>query len=134
MRRCGEPQFPLLKAQHHFCLHGDEFVGILVLTVGTSDALVSQRQSHAHLHHDILDCLHAGGDNWLQAAELRKSETPAEVISVAQPGRKGDVTSSSDWLWEAELMNICRGETSPLLLCLHFISVQLTSIQQRFLR
>lgn len=132
MRRCGEPQFPLLEAQHHFCLHGDKFVGILVPNVGTLDAVVSQRHSHAHLHGEILGCLHAGGDNWLQAPELGKSETPAEVISVmGQPGREGSVTLlSSDWLWAAELMNICRGKRPPSapLLCLHLISVQLTRL------
>lgn len=104
------PQFPPLKAQHHFCLHGDEFVGISVPTVGTWDAVVSQRPSRAHLHPDILACLHAGGDDWLQAAELGMSETPAELIS-AWEGRWCD-SSSSDWLWAAELMNICWGETS----------------------
>lgn len=62
-------------------------------TVGTSDAVVSQRHSHTHLHNDILGCLHAGGDNWLEAAELGKREMPVKVRSVmAQPGREGDVT------------------------------------------
>lgn len=64
------------------------------LTAGTSDAVVSQRRWRAHLHNDILACLHAGGDNYHEAAELGMRETPAEVMSVTvQPGMEGHVTS-----------------------------------------
>lgn len=69
----GESKFPLLKSQHHFCLHGDEFVGIWVPTAGTS--VVSQRRSRAHL----------------PRAALGKEAMPVEAISVmAQPERGGE--------------------------------------------